>query len=283
MMSWNKRPVIITVAPTGAEVTRNENPNVPYSPSEIASSVCASAQAGAAVAHLHVREQDGSPSGSAVLFGDTIDLIRESCSLITMVSTGGAVWMGMEDRAAGLRAAPELAGIETGSLNFGDEAFVTTRPQMHELIEAAIQAGIGLEVEAFEVGHVYEAVQMVQRGELPVPLRVNLVFGVPGGIDASPEALIAMLRPLPPDTPWTVTAIGRSQPRMLALALLYGAWGIRVGFEDGVYLRRGVLADSNAQLVDQAALLIGLLGRKVATPSQARELLALPPDGLASS
>jgi 3-keto-5-aminohexanoate cleavage enzyme len=118
---------------------------------------------------------------------------------------------------------------------------------------------------------------MLDRGELPEPARVNLVFGVPGGIDASPEALEAMLRPLPGGTYWTVTAVGRHQRRMLALAILRGANGIRVGFEDNVYRSRGVLASSNAELVSDAVELTEALGRRAATIPEARAALGLPP------
>lgn len=275
MRPWNQDPVVITVAPTGAEVTRDEHPGVPYTPAEIADSACEAAEHGAALVHLHVREDDGTPSGRPELFEETIRLIREKSDLITMVSTGGAIWMGIEERTTGLDANPDLAGVETGSLNFGDEAFVTIRPHGLGIIDRARKAGIPLEVEAFEVGHVAEAVRMLEAGELPAPLRVNLVFGVPGGIDASPEALAAMLRPLPPDTPWTVTAIGRHQQRMLALGLLNGATGIRVGFEDAIYVAKGQLADSNAELVRMAVDLTRNLGREVATTAEAREILAL--------
>jgi 3-keto-5-aminohexanoate cleavage enzyme len=132
-----------------------------------------------------------------------------------------------------------------------------------------------MEVEAFDVGHVVAAAALHDAGRLPGVLRVNLVFGVPGGIDASPEALAAMLRPLPTASVWTVTAVGRHQRRMLALGILNGAAGIRVGLEDNVYRSRGVLAESNAQLVADAADLVRLLGREVASPSEARELLGL--------
>lgn len=275
MSAWNDRPVVITVAPTGAEVTRKEHPEVPYTPAEIAESACETAGEGAALVHIHVREDDGTPSGRPELFEETIRLIREGSDLITMVSTGGAIWMGIEERTTGLDAGPDLAGVETGSLNFGDEAFVTTRPQGLGIIERAASKGIPLEVEAFEVGHVAEAVRMLEAGELPTPLRVNLVFGVPGGIDPSPEALAAMLRPLPPETPWTVTCVGRHQQRMLALGLLNGASGIRVGFEDAIYVAKGKLAGSNAELVRMAADMTRYLGREVATIPEAREILAL--------
>jgi 3-keto-5-aminohexanoate cleavage enzyme len=275
-VSWDAQPVVITVAPTGAEVTREDNPALPQTPAEIATDVVACAQAGAAVAHLHVREQDGAPSSRPELFAETIALIRESSDVVTMVSTGGAVWMPMEERIGGLESGPDMAGVETGSMNFGEDAFVTVPADARRVIAKAGELGIALESEMFDLGHVVQAVGMLERGELPPPLRANLVFGVPGGIDASPEALDAMLRPLPPGTYWSITAVGRHQRRMLAFAVLRGASGIRVGFEDGVYLRRGVLAGSNAELVSDAADLVRTLGRRTATVEQARELLSVP-------
>ena len=142
-----------------------------------------------------------------------------------MVSTGGANDMTIEERTTGLEAKPDISGVESGSMNFGDETFITPPPAGRGIVERATDAGIALEVEAFDVGHVVSAVRWLEEGILPPPLRINLVFGVPGGIDASPEALAAMLRPLPPETFWTVTCIGRHHRRMLALALLHGAPG----------------------------------------------------------
>ena len=272
-MSWDARPVVITVAPTGAEVTRADNPALPHTPAEIAADALACAEAGAAIVHLHAREEDGTPSSRPELFAETIERVRADSSMVTMVSTGGAVSMSMEERLTGLDAKPDLAGVETGSMNFGDDIFVTAPPDARKVIERAAELGIGLEAEIFDVGHVVQAVRMLERGELPAPLRANLVFGVPGGIDASPEALAAMTRPLPPGTHWSITAVGRHQRRMLALALLNGAGGIRVGFEDAVYLRRGVLAASNAELVADAAELVQTLGRRVATIEETREFL----------
>jgi 3-keto-5-aminohexanoate cleavage enzyme len=274
-VAWDERPVVITVAPTGAEVTRNDNPALPHTPAEIATDALACADAGAAVVHLHMREEDGTPSARPELFAATINLIRERSEIVTMVSTGGAVWMPMDQRMAGLDGAPDMAGVETGSMNFGEEPFVTVPSDARRVVERAGALGIALEAEMFDVGHVIQAVRMVERGELPAPLRANLVFGVPGGVDASPEALDAMLRPLPAGTHWSVTAVGRHQRRMLALALLRGAGGIRVGFEDGVYLRRGVLAASNAELVADAAELARTLGRSIATIDEARAILSV--------
>jgi len=278
-MTWDAKPVVITVAPTGAEVTRDDNPALPHTPVEIAADALACAGAGAAVVHLHVREDDGTPSSRPELYAETIEAIRASSRMVTMVSTGGAVWMSVDERTTGLEARPDLAGVEAGSMNFGEEPFVTLPRHARSIVERATALGIGLEVEAFDVGHVVQAVRMLERGELPAPLRANLVFGVPGGVDASPEALDAMVRPLPPETHWCVTAVGRHQRRLLALGLLRGAGGIRVGFEDGVYLRKGVKAASNAELVADVAALVEWLGRRVATIDEARELLELEPAG----
>lgn len=273
--AWNSRPVVVTVAVTGADVTRENNPNLPYTTAEIAASSIESAAAGATVVHLHVREDDGTPSGRPELFRDVIERIRAGSDLVTMVSTGGANDMTIEQRTTGLEARPDLSGVESGSMNFGDETFITPPPAGRGIIARAAALGIGLEVEAFDVGHVLSAVRWLEDGTLPEPLRINLVFGVPGGIDASPEALAAMVRLLPPETFWTVTCIGRHHQRMLALALLHGAPGIRTGLEDVAYLRRGVLAPSNAALVEAAVSLAGTLGREVATPAQTRELLGV--------
>jgi 3-keto-5-aminohexanoate cleavage enzyme len=275
-VAWDALPVVVTVAPTGAEVTRADNPALPHTPAEIAAAVEACADAGASVCHLHVREEDGSPSSRAELSEEAIELIRQRTPIVTMVSTGGAVWMPIEERLTGLEARPDLAGVETGSMNFGEDAFVTVPADARRVIARAGELGIGLEAEMFDVGHVVAGVAMLERGELPPPLRANLVFGVPGGIDATPEALEAMLRSLPPATHWSITAVGRHQRRMLGLAILRGAGGIRVGFEDGVYLRRGVLAASNAELVADACELVRTLGRRVAAIEEARELLSCP-------
>ncbi len=273
--AWNSDPVVLTVAVTGADVFRENNPNIPYTTAEIAESSIEAAAAGATLVHLHVREDDGTPSGRPELFVDVIERIRAGSELLTMVSTGGANEMTIDERTTGLQARPDISGVESGSMNFGEETFITPPPAGRGIVEKALSMGIALEVECFDVGHVISAVRWLEEGLLPEPLRINLVFGVPGGIDASPEALEAMLRPLPPETFWTVTCIGRHHPRMLGLALLRGAPGIRTGLEDVAYLRRGVLAPSNAALVEMAAGLARTLGREVATQAQTPELLRL--------
>ena len=272
MSAWNENPVVVTCAITGADVFRENNPNIPYTTAEIADSAIGAARAGATVAHLHVREDDGSPSGRPELFIDVIERIRAESEILTMVSTGGSNDMTIEERTTGLEAKPDISGVESGSMNFGDETFITPPPAGRGIAKRAQDAGIALEVEVFDVGHVISAVRWLEQGVIESPMTINLVFGVPGGIDASPEALDAMLRPLPPETFWTVTCIGRHHQRMLALALLRGAPGIRTGLEDVAYISRGVHAPSTAALVEMAVGLAGTIGREVATQEQTREL-----------
>ncbi len=275
MSAWNENPVVVTCAITGADVFRENNPNIPYTTKEVADSAIGAAAAGATIAHLHVREDDGTPSGRPELFVDVIDRIRAECDILTMVSTGGSNDMTIEERTTGLEAKPDISGVESGSMNFGDETFITPPPAGRGIVDRARSQGIALEVEVFDVGHVISAVRWLEQGIIEEPMTINLVFGVPGGIDASPEALDAMLRPLPPETFWTVTCIGRHHQRMMALALLRGAPGIRTGLEDVAYISRGVHAPSNAALVERAVDLSRTLGREVATQEQTRELLGL--------
>ena len=166
-MSWNSDPAVLTVAVTGADVFRNNNPNIPYTTEEIANSSIEAAAAGATVAHLHVREDDGTPSGRPELFKDVIERIRAGSDLLTMVSTGGANDMTIDERTTGLEAGPDISGVESGSMNFGDETFITPPPAGRGIVEKAKAAGIALEVETFDVGHVVSAVRWLESGLLP--------------------------------------------------------------------------------------------------------------------
>ena len=166
MSAWNSNPVVLTVAITGADVFRDNNPNIPYTTQEIADSAIGANAAGATVAHLHVREDDGTPSGRPELFVDVIERIRAETEMLTMVSTGGANDMTIEERTTGLEAKPDISGVESGSMNFGDETFITPPPAGRGIIERATAAGIALEVEAFDVGHVVSAVRWLEQGLL---------------------------------------------------------------------------------------------------------------------
>ena len=142
--AWNADPAVITCAITGADVFRDTNPNVPYTTEEIASSAIGASEAGATIAHLHVREDDGTPSGRPELFKDVIERIRAGSELLTMVSTGGSNDMTIEERTTGLEAQPDISGVESGSMNFGDDTFITPPAAGRGIIERATQSGIAL-------------------------------------------------------------------------------------------------------------------------------------------
>ena len=223
-----------------------------------------------------MREDDGTPSGRPELFVDAIDRIRAGCDVLTMVSTGGANDMTIEERTTGLEAKPDISGVESGSMNFGDETFITPPPAGRGIIERATSQGIALEVEAFDVGHVVSAVRWLEEGIIEAPMKINLVFGVPGGIDASPEALVAMLRPLPPGTFWTVTCIGRHHQRLMALAILLTARpAFAPGSRTSPISARACSLPRTPRCARWRWASPGASGREVATQEQAKELLAL--------
>ncbi len=273
--TWDQQPVAITVAPIGAEVTRDDNPALPYTAAETVAASLEAIEAGASIVHLHARLEDGTPSGDPALFAEMIDGIRAKSNAVTNTSTGGATWMSADERSQCLDAGPDVCSLETGSMNFGDELFSTSRPDGIAIAEKARAQGIKTEVELFDVGHAVAAMRLLKEGHLQAPLIANLVVGVPGGMDCSIEGLQSLLRPLPDDIWWSVTAIGRHQRRMLGLAILMGADGIRVGFEDNVRIGKGRLAASNAELVEDAAMLVRTLGRRVATPEEVRSRIGL--------
>ncbi len=181
--------------------------------------------------------------------------------------------MTMDERLDCLEAGAEMAGVEPGSLNFDGKPFVTSRTDARRVIERASKLGMSVEVECFDLGHIPDAQALFLDTEFPRVAWYNLVVGVPGGAPATPATLQAMVAEVPDGTRWTVTAVGRHQTRMLVMAMLLGAAGIRVGFEDNVYRARGCLARSNAELVTQVADIARRIGRRVATLREARELL----------
>lgn len=262
--------VVVTVAPTGSEPTWANNPNIPYTPEEIVLEAVRAADAGAGVVHVHVRTDDGRPSSEQKRFAEVISGVRSSSRLLSCVSTGGGTGMRMDERLSGAHADPDAVGVEVGSLNFSGEPFVTSAADTAGVIEVARSYGKPLEIEAFDLGHVVDGAALIDSGALPAGTPFNLVFGVRGGAPSTSSALRAMADHLPAGSPWTITAIGRHQIPMLLQALAMGAPGIRVGFEDNVYLRRGVLAGSNAELVELAVSLAERMGRRPATPEECR-------------
>ncbi|MEW6724104.1 MAG: 3-keto-5-aminohexanoate cleavage protein [Bacillota bacterium] len=266
--------LIITVAPVGAEATRENNPNLPLTPAEIAGAVYQAYQAGAALAHLHVRDINGEPTQDKAIFEETIGLIREKCDIIIQVSTGGAVWMTAEERIQPIYAGPEMATLTTGTVNFGDGVFYNPPETIETFARAMREQGVVPEIEVFEVGFIDNARRLAKKGLIDLPAHFDLVMGVPGGIPGTPKNLLHLVELIPEGCTWSVAGIGRAELQLGAMAIILGGH-VRVGFEDNVYYSRGVLAESNAQLVARIARLAAELGRPVATPDEARQILRL--------
>jgi 3-keto-5-aminohexanoate cleavage enzyme len=265
---------ILTAAIVGAEITRENTPYLPITPQEIAAEAARCRDAGAAVVHLHVRNPDGTPSQSSALFAEAIEAIREKTDVIVQTSTGGAVGMSIDERAGPLACRPEMATLNCGTLNFGDDVFVNTRSQIRDLARRIGAAGSVPELECYEVGHIDEALALAREGLIRGPLHFQFVLGVPGAIGAREEAIRFMAAQLPPGSTWGVAAIGRHQKPMTEAALRLGGHA-RVGLEDNIYFSKGVLAEGSAPLVTQAALFARSIGRSPVDPARARALLGL--------
>lgn len=270
--------VIITAALTGSRTTKAHNPAVPYTPEEIAEDALACWQAGAAAVHIHVRDpQTGAPSMDLALFGEVVERIRARCDLILNLTTSGLHLQGpdaLEQRLAPVTLRPDLCSLDIGSVNFRDRVFVNP-PEWGEIAARRMREyGVKPELEVFDVGHVAQALDLIARGLVEEPPYFQLCMGAPWGIPGTPEDLLFLRRKLPPGAQWSVLGVGRAQWPMVAMGLLLGGH-VRVGFEDNVYLEKGVLAASNAQMVEKAVRLARELGREVASVGEARALLGL--------
>jgi 3-keto-5-aminohexanoate cleavage enzyme len=272
--------LIITAALTGSRPTKAMNPAVPYTPAEIAAEAIACARAGAAVVHIHVRDPiTGAPSSDPALFADVVARIRAGCDVLINLTTSGLHIEG-EDvvarRLAPVALRPELCSLDIGSVNFRERLFANP-PAWGETAARAMQAaGVKPEIEVFDVGHIHQARHLIERGLIDPPPYFQLCMGVDWGIPATAENLLFMQRQLPPGAVWSVLGVGRMQLPMITLGILLGGH-IRVGFEDNLYLRKGVLAPGNAAFVEMAVNLARQLQREVATPTEARAILGLPP------
>lgn len=270
--------LIITAAICGAEVTKEQNPAVPYTVEEIVREAKSAYDAGAAIVHVHVREDDGTPTQSKARFKECIDAIYKAIpDVILIPSTGGAVGMTAEERLQPTELMPEMATLDCGTCNFGDEVFENTIPMMRSFGKRMMENGIKPEYECFEMGHVDTVLNLVRKGELPgAPLQFNFVLGVPGCTTATVPNLCWLVNAIPAGSTWTATGIGRHAFTLAAPAIVMGG-NVRVGFEDNLYLERGVLAKSNGELVDKVVRLSRELGRGIANPEEARRILGLKP------
>ena len=252
--------LIITAAICGAEVTKEQNPAVPYTVEEIVREAKSAVDAGAAIVHLHVRYDDGTPTQSRDRFQECEEAILKECpNVILIPSTGGAVGMTPDERlqSTDTTPLPEMATLDCGTCNFGDEIFDNTMPTMRAFGKRMMERGIKPEYECFEMGHLDTILTMARKGQVPgAPMQFNFVLGVPGCTPATVDNLCWLVKHIP------------------APAIVMGG-NVRVGFEDNLYLERGVLAKSNGELVDKVVRMAKLLGRPVATSDEAREILGL--------
>lgn len=270
--------LIITAAICGAEVTKEQNPAVPYTVEEIVKEAKSAVDAGAAIVHLHVREDDGTPTQSRARFQECETAIYKACpNVILIPSTGGAVGMTPEERlqSTDTTPVPEMATLDCGTCNFGDEIFDNTMPTMRAFGKRMLERGIKPEYECFEMGHLDTILTMARKGQVPgAPMQFNFVLGVPGCTPATVDNLCWLVKNIPAGSTWTSTGIGRHAFTLAAPTIVMGG-NVRVGFEDNLYLEKGVLAKSNGELVDKVVRMAKLLGREVATSDEARVILGL--------
>ena len=268
--------LIITAAICGAEVTKDQNPNVPYTVEEIVREAKSAYDAGAAVVHVHVREDDGTPTQSRERFRVCMDAIKAAIpDVILIPSTGGAVGMTAEERLQPTELFPEMATLDCGTCNFGDDVFENTMPTMRAFGKRMLENNLKPEYECFEMGHLDTILKMAKKGQVPGdPMQFNFVLGVPGCTPATVKNLCWLVDAIPAGSTWTATGVGRSAFQLAAPTIVMGG-NVRVGFEDNIYLSRGVLARSNGELVEKVVRLSRELGREIASPAEAREILSL--------
>ncbi len=268
--------VIITAAISGAETTREQQPNLPITPEEMAAAAKEAREAGVSIVHLHVRDDDGNPTADVGRFGDCLAAIREATDVVVEFTTGGAIGMSDDERLAPVKLRPEMASLDCGSVNFADEILPNSLPSMRRFAREMRELGVKPTFECFDVGHVYNAAILIKEGLVEPPYHFTFVLGVPGGMPATVEALMMMKAALPAvDLEWTGIGVGgRGSVLIPPVSALMGGHA-RVGFEDNIYYTRGVVAESNAQLARRIADMVRANGGQIATPADVRERFGL--------
>jgi 3-dehydrocarnitine:acetyl-CoA trimethylamine transferase len=289
-----QRKVMISCAVTGSADTPGRNPAVPVTPKQIAQSAIEAATAGAAIAHIHVRDPTTArPSMEAALYREVVERIRNSgCDVLINLTTGpGARFIpGTDDPqkpGAGttlklpgervrhvMELKPEICSLDMGSMNMGPQVFINTPSHLELMASAIREAGVLPELEVFETGHLLLAKRMIESGHIKPPGMFQICLGISWGQPATPEAMSYMRSLLPQNSPWFAFGISLHQFPMVAQAVLLGGHP-RVGLEDNIYLEKGKLAPSNAALVEKAVKIVEVLGDVVASPSDARQILGL--------
>src|SRR6476660_7608147 len=269
--------LLITVAPTGAETAKADCPQLPSTPEEVARTAAECEAAGAAMIHLHVRDGEHAPTLDQSLLREWVAAARESSDLVVQRSTGGSVHDPLDQRLKVLDAEPDACSLTMGTTNFGDDVFSNPWPFVCELYQLSQERGVVPEFELFDLGQVHAMRRLLDRYGLPAggKVHVDLVMGVPGGMNGTTDALVAAVRDLPAaTTSWSATGIGRSTLAVMYASLSKGGH-LRVGMEDVLTISRGVPVESNAQLVERAVEVGRLAQRTPMTTAEARALLGV--------
>lgn len=275
MYEITTKPVIISCSITGNKTTLGMNPNLPITPKQQGIAAAEAVAAGASIIHLHVRNDDGSESHRRERFEEAVSEIRRRApDAIIEISTRGAVTDSMEYRGKPLEVQSEMASLNISSLNIGDEVFLNEPLEVKRLAKKIYDSGKVPEIDVFDLGQMESVFSLRKAGVLRDPLNILLVLGISGGMSADPRNLTHLVSLLPPGTHWSSVGIGRFQLNIAVQTLLMGGH-VRVGLEDTAYYRKGELAKSNAQLVERIVRISRELGREIATPDQAREMLGI--------
>ncbi len=267
---------LITIAPTGAEADKARTPALPVTLDELVRTAKECQAAGAAVIHVHIRDDDARPTLDLPRLRDTVAALREGTDLIVQLSTGGAVTDPYEDRLRVLDAAPDACSLTCGTVNFGDEVFMNPWPFMTELYRRTQELGVVPEFELFDLGHIAALHRLLAEYGPPYGGRVHcdLVMGVPGGMPGDARTLVAAVAALPEGATWSATGIGRTTLPVMYAALAAGGH-LRVGMEDTLTFAKGRPVTGNAELVERAATLARIAQRDPMTPDEARSFLGV--------
>lgn len=277
-MSDLSKKRVITAALCGSWATKDMNPAVPYSPEEIAQQAYECWQAGAAIVHVHVRNADGTPSTDYALYKETIERIRayKDCDVCLNITSSGSVDFGDEERIYPLQQLlPELASYDAGTLNWQHRTVFMNPPSFLEKLGLALQeSNVKPEIEIFDAGMVYNAIHYIKTGILKAPCHFQIVLGCAGGMTSTVENLVYLKNLLPEGSTWAACGISAGHLPIMSATIAMGGH-LRVGLEDNLYMSRGVLAKSNAQLVERARHMLEINGLEAATPDEARQIYGL--------
>lgn len=272
--------LIVTAALTGGFQGKEANPNLPEQPDEIVQAAYECWQSGAAIVHLHARDKQGKPTDDVAIYTKIISRIKAKCDVVVQISTGGGPGLTPEQRIKVIDSNPEMASLNMGTMvrtRWGDgDVFLNTRSQIEDYAKAMLDKNIKPEMEVNSHSMLVDVENLISRGLIKKPYYVNLVLGMThqGALPAQPKHLLSLIDYLPPDSIFNVSGVGAGQLPLTTLAMILGGHA-RVGLEDNVLYTKGVLADSNAQLVERTVRMARELGHEIASPSEAREILQL--------